>query len=47
MAAAAQKTNNLVLTVEDHYAQGGLGDAVAQICMIFQREGPRAAAPGA
>ncbi len=27
--AAAQKTNNLVLTVEDHYAQGGLGDAVA------------------
>jgi len=27
--AAAQKTNNLVLTVEDHYPQGGLGDAVA------------------
>jgi transketolase len=27
--AAAQKTNNLVVTVEDHYAQGGLGDAVA------------------
>lgn len=27
--AAAQKTGNLVLTVEDHYAQGGLGDAVA------------------
>jgi transketolase len=27
--AAAQKTNNLVLTVEDHYAEGGLGDAVA------------------
>jgi transketolase len=26
---AAQKTNNSVLTVEDHYAQGGLGDAVA------------------
>jgi transketolase len=26
---AAQKTNNLVLTVEDHYPQGGLGDAVA------------------
>src|SRR5207249_11570659 len=27
--SAAQKTANLVLTVEDHYAQGGLGDAVA------------------
>ena len=27
--AAAEKTNNLVLTVEDHYPEGGLGDAVA------------------
>jgi transketolase len=27
--AAAQKTNNMVLTVEDHYPEGGLGDAVA------------------
>jgi transketolase len=27
--AAARKTNNLVVTVEDHYAEGGLGDAVA------------------
>jgi transketolase len=27
--AAAQKTRNLVLTVEDHYLEGGLGDAVA------------------
>jgi transketolase len=27
--AAAQKTNNVVVTVEDHYAEGGLGDAVA------------------
>jgi transketolase len=26
---AAQKTGNLVLTVEDHYPEGGLGDAVA------------------
>jgi transketolase len=26
---AAQKTNNLVVTVEDHYSEGGLGDAVA------------------
>ena len=27
--AAAQKTNHTVVTVEDHYAEGGLGDAVA------------------
>jgi transketolase len=27
--AAAQKTGNVVITVEDHYAEGGLGDAVA------------------
>jgi transketolase len=27
--AAAQKTGNIVITVEDHYAEGGLGDAVA------------------
>lgn len=27
--AAASKTNNLVITVEDHYPEGGLGDAVA------------------
>ena len=27
--AAAEKTGNLVLTVEDHYPEGGLGDAVA------------------
>ena len=27
--AAAQKTGNLVITVEDHYPEGGLGDAVA------------------
>jgi transketolase len=27
--SAAQKTNNLILTVEDHYSEGGLGDAVA------------------
>jgi transketolase len=27
--AAAQKTNNTVITVEDHYTEGGLGDAVA------------------
>jgi transketolase len=27
--AAAQKTNRAIITVEDHYAEGGLGDAVA------------------
>ena len=27
--SAAQKTGNAVVTVEDHYAEGGLGDAVA------------------
>jgi len=27
--AAAHKTHNAVITVEDHYAEGGLGDAVA------------------
>jgi len=27
--AAAQKTNNTIVTVEEHYAEGGLGDAVA------------------
>ena len=27
--SAAKKTRNLVVTVEDHYAEGGLGDAVA------------------
>ena len=26
---AAQKTNNTIVTVEDHYAEGGIGDAVA------------------
>jgi transketolase len=27
--AAAQKTNSLIVTVEDHYPEGGLGEAVA------------------
>lgn len=27
--SAAQKTNQTVITVEDHYAEGGIGDAVA------------------
>ena len=29
ISAAARKTNNNVITVEDHYPEGGLGDAVA------------------
>jgi transketolase len=29
IAAAASKTHNTVITVEDHYPEGGLGDAVA------------------
>ncbi len=29
LKAAAQKTRNTILTVEDHFAEGGLGDAVA------------------
>jgi transketolase len=29
LKAAAAKTNNVVLTVEDHYPEGGLGDTVA------------------
>jgi transketolase len=29
ITAAAKKTNNQIVTVEDHYAEGGLGDAVA------------------
>ena len=27
--AAAKKTGNTVITVEDHYPEGGIGDAVA------------------
>ena len=30
LRAAARATNNLVITVEDHYLAGGLGDAVAE-----------------
>lgn len=29
IAAAAKKTGNRVVTVEDHYAEGGIGEAVA------------------
>lgn len=29
LGAAAAETGNVILTVEDHYAEGGLGDAVA------------------
>jgi transketolase len=30
LVAAAQATNGVLITVEDHYAAGGLGDAVSQ-----------------
>ena len=51
--AAAQKTNNVVLTVEDHYAEGGLGDAVAgelsasgvKVHKLAVRELPRSGKP--
>jgi transketolase len=32
---AAAKTNNTVITVEDHYPEGGLGDAVAGELSVF------------
>jgi transketolase len=51
--AAAQKTNNIVVTVEDHYAEGGLGDAVAgelsvagvKVHKLAVREIPRSGKP--
>ena len=50
---AAQKTNNMVVTVEDHYAEGGLGDAVAgelssegvKVHKLAVRELPRSGKP--
>jgi transketolase len=50
---AAQKTHNTVLTVEDHYPEGGLGDAVAgelssegiKVHKIAVRELPRSGKP--
>jgi|DewCreStandDraft_5_1066085.scaffolds.fasta_scaffold00003_446 transketolase len=51
--AAARKTGNRVVTVEDHYAEGGLGDAVAgelsaqgvQVHKLAVRELPRSGKP--
>ncbi len=51
--AAAQKTNNIVVTVEDHYVEGGLGDAVAgelsvdgiKVHKLAVRELPRSGKP--
>ncbi len=51
--AAAQKTNNTVITVEDHYAEGGIGDAVAgelssdgiKVHKLAVRELPRSGKP--
>jgi transketolase len=50
---AAQKTNNFIVTVEDHYAEGGLGDAVAgelsalgvRVHKLAVRELPRSGKP--
>jgi transketolase len=50
---AAAKTNSLVITVEDHYAEGGLGDAVAgelsqhgiKVHKLAVRELPRSGKP--
>jgi transketolase len=49
----AAKTNNVVVTVEDHYAEGGLGDAVAgelsahgvRVHKLAVRELPRSGKP--
>jgi transketolase len=51
--AAAQKTGNTVVTVEDHYPEGGLGDAVAgelsadgiKVHKLAVRELPRSGKP--
>jgi transketolase len=51
--SAAQKTNNTIITVEDHYAEGGLGDAVAgelsgegiKVHKLAVRELPRSGKP--
>ncbi len=51
--AAAAKTGNTVVTVEDHYAEGGLGDAVAgelsaegiRVHKLAVRELPRSGKP--
>jgi len=51
--AAATKTNHLVVTVEDHYAEGGLGDAIAgelsahgvKVTKLAVRELPRSGKP--
>jgi transketolase len=53
LLAAARATRNRVLTVEDHYAEGGIGDAVAaalgpagvQVERLAVREIPRSGAP--
>jgi transketolase len=52
--AAAKETGGRIVVVEDHYAQGGLGDAVleavgnqAQVVMLAVREIPRSGPPEA
>jgi transketolase len=53
LAEAAAETGGIVVTVEDHYAEGGLGDAVAsalapegaRVHKLAVRELPRSGAP--
>ena len=50
---AAAATNNTIITVEDHYAAGGIGDAVAEavgpegvrVCRLAVREVPHSGKP--
>ncbi len=50
---AGRKTHNVIITVEDHYAAGGLGDAVAEavapagitVHRLAVREIPRSGQP--
>jgi transketolase len=53
LAASAREAGNVVLTVEDHYAEGGIADAVrealagrgATVYSLAVREIPRSGAP--
>lgn len=53
LLAAARATNNTVLTVEDHYPEGGIGDAVLEavagsgviVHRLAVREIPRSGPP--
>jgi len=53
LLASARQTRNRIVTVEDHYAAGGIGDAVAEavsaeairVCRLAVREIPRSGKP--